>query len=374
MKVISTSGQYKLLYDDGSVVDEVERFIFFLSTCGKSPNTQRTYAYNLKLFYDFMISRKIDIKGLFDDKGNKPIDVLCSFIFWLQYPNAASNKFEFHGEKCKRSNRTVNAIMSSVLSFYQYLSSNNEINELSVYKIQRSCIQYKSFLYEMMHHKTESLTSILKKPVIATPVKAITRDQYIELLKHCNSNRDKLLLALLFEGGLRLGEALGIHFEDLDQLQDGIVKIIPRENNENSARVKEYAGGIIKLPDYVVNLILNYLTEIDEFDSDFLFITLRGKNKGIPLKPDTVEKKLQCLSNIVGYKVTPHMLRHGFATEKLEAGWQMIDIQAYLRHKSISSTQIYASYSDELKKEKIRDFLQSNNDIMRQTANELGNK
>lgn len=87
--------------------------------------------------------------------------------------------------------------MSSVLSFYQYLSSNNEINELSVYKIQRSCIQYKSFLYEMMHHKTESLTSILKKPVIATPVKAITRDQYIELLKHCNSNRDKLLLALL---------------------------------------------------------------------------------------------------------------------------------------------------------------------------------
>ncbi|WP_024857277.1 site-specific integrase [Ruminococcus albus] len=68
------------------------------------------------------------------------------------------------------------------------------------------------------------------------------------------------------------------------------------------------------------------------------------------MKADNVEKLFARLSKKVGYKVHPHMLRHGFATEKLEAGWQMVDIQAYLRHKNLSSTQIYATYSDELKK------------------------
>ena len=62
------------------------------------------------------------------------------------------------------------------------------------------------------------------------------------------------------------------------------------------------------------------------------------------------------------------MLRHGFATEKLEAGWQMMDIQAYLRHKNISSTQIYATYSNELKKEKMRQFFEKNQDDMKVIA------
>lgn len=65
------------------------------------------------------------------------------------------------------------------------------------------------------------------------------------------------------------------------------------------------------------------------------------------------------------------MLRHGFATEKLEAGWQMVDIQAYLRHKNISSTQIYANYSNELKKEIMRNFLNSKETEMKRYAEEI---
>ena len=65
------------------------------------------------------------------------------------------------------------------------------------------------------------------------------------------------------------------------------------------------------------------------------------------------------------------MLRHGFATEKLEAGWQRVDIQAYLRHKNISSTQIYANYSNELKKEIMRNFLNSKETEMKRYAEEI---
>lgn len=179
-------------------------------------------------------------------------------------------------------------------------------------------------------------------------------------------------MALLFEGGLRISEALGIHISDLNELESGIVKIIPRENNENGARVKNYAGGLIKLPDYVIDLILDYLCDdISDFSSDFLLLTLCGSNRGQPLKTGTVERLFERLSLKVGYKVHPHMLRHGFATEKLEAGWQMIDIKMYLRHKSITSTQIYATYSDSLKQKKMSEFLNNNSNRMRETANVL---
>ena len=57
-----------------------------------------------------------------------------------------------------------------------------------------------------------------------------------------------------------------------------------------------------------------------------------------------------------GIKVHPHMLRHGFAQEKLEAGWQLEQIQAYLRHKNPTSTEIYAQFTDALKISKMQEF------------------
>lgn len=365
--------RYLLLDDKYQIIDEVYRFLKYLDICGKSPSTLRSYALHLKLYYEYMHDNNIDVLALFDNKELKPVDILCRFIFWLQYPDAANGTFNLNGENAKRSNSTINTIMSTVLSFYQYLSSNNEVSEASVYKIKKTSYQYKSFLYEMMHHNTITLQSILRKPNPPKQVAAITRNQYIELIQATSNLRDKLMIALMFEGGLRLSETIGLHIEDLTEIQDGIISIVPRENNENNARVKNYAAGIIKVPDYIIDLIVLYLEEISEYNSEYLFINISGPNKGSPLRADTVEKLFLRLSKKINMKVTPHMLRHGFATEKLEAGWQMIDIQAYLRHKNLSSTQIYATYSNELKKEKMRNFFDQNADYMRKIANEIQN-
>lgn len=368
-KIVTDMGYRYLLVDNNyAVIDEVSRYLTFLDVCGKSPNTLRSYAYNLKLYYSYMRDKGYDPLKLFDNKNNKPIDILCSFMFWLQYPNTSRNHFEIDGEKCKRSNETVNTIMSTVLSFYQYLLSNNEISEMPVYKIQRVSTHYKSFLYEMTKHNANRFKSVLRKPEAPNRIEAITRDQYVELLHIDSSVRNRLLYSLLFEGGLRLGEALGLHLEDLCDLQDGIIKIVPRENNENGTRVKNYSAGIIKVPNYVVDLVLEYLQNRIAPDSQFLFLT---SDLDKPLSPDAVEKLFIRISNKVGFKVRPHMLRHGFATEKLMAGWQMVDIQAYLRHKNISSTQIYVTYSDEMKKEIMRRFLDINEKGMEIIANEL---
>lgn len=363
---------YLMLDDNMEIIDEINRFFKYLQACGKSPNTIRSYGYHLKLFYEYCNINGYSPKNIFQDPENKPVDILTGFMIWLQYPTQNRKVIHMCIDKPKRSNSTVNTIMAAVLSFYEYLSSNGEIDELPVYRFQHTQATYKTFLSELMHHDLCKKKSILKKKSYQKPIKALKRSQYVELIKLCECRRDKLLVAFMFEGGMRLSEVLGFHIKDLTQLEDGIVYIVPRENNENGARVKQYAGGVIKLPDYVVDILVDYISEdIGEIDTDYLFLTQKGKNKGKALKAYAVEKLFQKFSKKLGYKVHPHMLRHGFATEKLEAGWSMTDIQAYLRHKSINSTEIYAVYSDNLKKEKMRNFLYKYSKEMKAIANEI---
>lgn len=354
--------RYILLNDSYEPVDHVNRFLKFCDITGKSPNTLRSYAFHLKAYYEFMERHGYSILNLCANEGRGPIEILSEFMAYLECPNAASKVIDFQKLEPAHSNSSINVIVGTVLSFYRYLSQNKEIQEIDFYRQQLFAPQVKSFLSELVGNRRKLYHSILRKRIPERKVEYITRSQFNELFFLCNNLRDRLLVSLLFEGGLRISEALGIHLQDLNQLEDGIVKIVPRENNENGARVKNHAAGQILLPPYVIDIVLDYInTEILDYSSDFLFLNLCGPSKGAPLKANTVTGLFNRLSQQLGYKVTPHMLRHGFATEKLEAGWQMEDISAYLRHKSLQSTQVYAHYSDVLKKEKMRDYLDAQN-------------
>ena len=376
MKVQSISTEsgerYLLLDDDYSVIEPVRRYLKYLDICGRSPHTLRTYAYHLKLYYDYLALQGIDALEVASAPGARPADTLSGFLFWLQYPESAQGIVHLSAEVSVRSDNSVNQILNAVLGFYQYLAANREIRELEVYQTQRRSRQYKPFLYELMHHKAELSRSMFKKRLPKPELKYITRKQYETLLTCAGTRRDRLLLALLFEGGLRLSEALGMHIEDLCRLEDGVFRIVPREDNRNGARVKRNAAGIIKVPDYVVDLAVKYLvSDLMEYDTDYVFINYTGKFAGEPMSLSGAEKLFDRLSRRAGFEVHPHMLRHGFATEKLEAGWELVDIQVYLRHKNIVSTQIYAQYTDELKKEKMRAFLQQKEEDMRRIAHAI---
>ena len=353
----SKGTRYILLDDDYKPVTIINKYLKYLDNLGKSPNTQRSYAYDLLLYMEYMKAKDLDVLELCTNPEQGPVDILSEFVLWLQYPDYAQGIIHIYQEDCARSNKTVNHIMSAVLDFYRYLSANGEIKQLEVYRMQMVGGQFKPFLYELIKHKTQVMSSIFKKPIVSEPVRAITRKEYNIIFQACVNNRDKLLIALLFEGGLRLNEALGLHVSDISEIEDKILYIVARENNENGARVKGNAEGVIYLPDYVVDLLLNYINEdVLEYDSDFLFINLYGNNKGNPLKDSTIEQLFIRLSKKTGIKVHPHMLRHGFAQEKLEAGWQLEQIQAYLRHKNPTSTEIYAQFTDALKISKMQEF------------------
>ncbi len=373
VRFIQDENKYILEGTDTSSLTEANKWLHYLAATGKSPNTVRSYAYHLCLWLRFCEVKDTDCLKVFANTECRPVDFFTDFLCWLQYPDLHEGILHLSKEAPQRSNRTLNLIMSAVLSFYEYLSSNNALSELPVYRTQRINSAYKSFLSELYHHSLTTQSSLLKKPVVTNPVEYITREQYHEMIQHCYLLRDKLILSLLFEGGLRLGEALGIHLCDLDQLEEGVIRITPRENNENGARVKRLAEGIIKIPDYVVTWILRYLsTDLADFDTDYLFVSFSGPRKGLALKPDSVEKLFQRISDEMHTDIHPHMLRHGFATEKLASGWELIDIQAYLRHKSIHTTEIYAFYSNDLKIRNMQKFFTDNYEKMKETANAIG--
>lgn len=350
--------RFIVLDDSYTPIQDINRYLKYLDNVGKSPNTQRSYAYALCSFYRFMAQEKIHVLELCSNPDYGPIDILGKFVLWLQYPDYVNGIYHVSQESCVRSDRTVNHTITVVLQFYEYLAANNLIQSLDVYRAQMVQPGIKPFLCELVRTRVRRRSSILKKAVEKKPVAAISREEYTILFSLAKNRRDRLLLALLFEGGLRLNEALGIHISDLSHIEDNVIYIVARENNQNFARVKNHAEGTIYLPDYVIDLLLEYLNEdVLDFDSDFLFLNLYGKEKGSPLKDNAVEQMFLRLSNKAGIKVHPHMLRHGFAQEKLEAGWEIQEVQAYLRHKHPTTTEIYAHYTDAIKLAKMQNFI-----------------
>ena len=166
------------------------------------------------------------------------------------------------------------------------------------------------------------------------------------------------MIALIFESGIRLGEALGLRKSDI-VIWDNKIKIVARENKENGASVKNKAEGEIIIPSYICDLYIKYMQEeyIDNKEG-YIFINLKGPNKGYAMKAITVQKLFNRLSNITGIKVNPHMLRHSHATELIEiGGWDCINVKDRLRHRQIQTTiNTYVHLSDKYKKKKYKEY------------------
>lgn len=356
---------YVLLDDELHVINEVKDFMAFLYPT-KSPNTLKTYCNDLKLFYTFCDKMDYEPLKISCNPEKGAMNILSEFVTWLQYPEYIELGVVEDNREPERTPHTVNAIMAGVLMFYQYLAINNKIYELPIYSMVNAKKKYKPFLYELTNNIQKVRNSLLTVKSAQRTVEPISRETFNLLYNACTNRRDKILVALLFEGGLRVSEALGLHLSpDMDKLQDRKIQIIARENNENGARVKRYSEGTILIPHYLQNLINDYLIyDIANYNSEFLLLNLNGSTKGQPMKYQNTYDLFARLSKKIGEDVHPHMLRHGFAQEKMDNDWTIEEIQAYLRHKNPASTGLYAKMKEEKKKSKIEEFYKQREEIL----------
>ena len=353
---ISTVGDiYFLVEDSGKLIIPVYRYMLFLRLNNKSINTNKVYCCHLKLYFEWLELKKLDYHSAIAT-NNRVLTNLSNFKFWLKYPDYNESVIPINGFKSKRESVTINQIMNAVLCFYDFLVQDEKLPELDVYKEVRINSQFNGFLDELITKKEKAIANIFREKVPKKAVKYISREQYKKVYDACNNQRDKIIVGLLFEGGLRVSELIGLNIVDLKDIRNNKVVIKLREDPNNpDAFVKNGSEGAVFIPDYLRDEIIDYLTTtLVDVKTDYLIVNLYSKvNRYKPMKRDTIEDIISRLGKKVGIEgLHPHMLRHSIAVDMLEKGIDMVQIKDKLRHKNISTTSnIYAEVNDKARKE-----------------------
>jgi integrase/recombinase XerD len=125
--------------------------------------------------------------------------------------------------------------------------------------------------------------------------------------------RDRFLFALLFQTGMRVGQALGLRHGDLVTWENRI-EIVSREDNANGARGKGGSGSV-PVGAELMRLYAQYMhVEYGSLDSDYVFVNLWGGQVGRPMTYATVNDVVLRTRRDVGFRFTPHWFRHTYAT------------------------------------------------------------
>lgn len=321
-----------------------------------SPNTIRTYCYNLWYFIVFL-----EIKGFqILDLDGKP-DILTKFKLWLKnpyrfYENVEMLVFDYEEDDLKVN--TVNAIIDRVSSLFLWLKATGRIKDNPViYRnvMVSNTMREKDLLAHTRRNKTLQ-KNVLKSKVPQVIPKTIEELNFKKYLDTVNLLRDKIILLILKEGGLRSGELLGIKLEDIDYGEQGIY-IRFRDDNINGSRAKAGYGRdrFVHLPSDLMVLIDRYISSDwvnSDPNNDFLFVVVNSNNlieNGKPMKKSTLTSILNHYNKKTGIKINTHKLRHTHVTELareyLSKGepinWKYISER--VGHKDVTTTMgIYA--------------------------------
>lgn len=216
------------------------------------------------------------------------------------------------------SKNTIAKKITSARSFYKYLARNNKIKS-----------------------NPFSLCSLPKKDKLLP--KFLYYNELEEMFSSCDDSnlgiRNRCILELLYATGMRVGELVNIKLNDID-LKEKYIKILGKGNKERIVYFGDYAKEYLEKYIYEVrdNLLKNK-------KSDYLFINNSGTNlssRGVELIIKNIIKETSIKSNI-----TPHVLRHTFATHLLNEGCDILSVQELLGHESLRATQIYTHITNE---------------------------
>lgn len=188
----------------------------------------------------------------------------------------------------------------------------------------------------------------LESPKIRRALPGYLRLEEVEkLLEQANVKtalglRDRAMLELLYSTGLRVSELTSLRVSDLDA-KVGCVRCIGKGDKERIVPVGKKALGIVDK--YLREARPQLFSKGKTLNSHSLFVNRRG----VPLSRVGVWKILSAYGRRAGLRValTPHMLRHSFATHLLERGADLRSVQLMLGHADISTTQIYTHVVEE---------------------------
>ncbi|NQU67593.1 MAG: tyrosine recombinase [Candidatus Marinimicrobia bacterium] len=281
--------------------DYLDQFIEYISFERMySSHTIRSYKNDLEEYLAFLQSYDTSVKVTKTEKS--------SIQFFLQ-------KLSEKGLTA----RTVARKLATLKSFYKYLFLNQvtQKNIAATVKTPKLPKHLPDFL------KTSEAKSLMELPDLST----------------IEGKRDRLILELFYSTGVRISELINIKLKDI-QVENRIIRILGKGNKER----------LVIFSSYVAEAYKQYMIEIvkhnDIQSQEYLFPSIRkskSNNSSNHICQKTVynivKKYLRQISN--NEKLSPHSIRHTFATHLLNNGADLVAVKELLGHSSLSSTQIY---------------------------------
>jgi len=268
----------------------------FLNTLDKeygfSPKTVESYGYELKLYKEFLDYKKINYLKITKEE-------IRSYLRYL--------------DDLKYKTATISANLSALRSFYSYLVSNDLINTNPFKRVNNP-------------KKERKLPNFLNQLEIEDLLEFYSLEDSLNV-------RNRLIIEVLYATGLRVSELVNIEIKNIN-FSEQTIKVLGKGNKERMVFFGDYAKELLEvyLQKFRKELLKNNA-------NDYLFLN----NKGNRLSSRSVEIILKKAidSSAIKNKVTPHTIRHTFATHLLNNGADIKSVQELLGHESLSTTQIY---------------------------------
>ncbi len=281
----------------------VDEFLSYLNLQKRfSPLTTKNYAIDLKQFFNFLNQ-----------------EVYVSLLDEISYQHVRSFIASLIDKK--KSTVSVNRKISCLKSFFKYALKNNLILNNPMQKIQGPKM-------------TKRLPIFIDEPQIEKIFNQFKFDPGFEGI------RNRLLIDILYQTGLRRAELINLKETDLDLISLQL-KVLGKRNKER----------IIPFSILLKRSIQEYLIikQANNLNNPFLFVNI----KNIQLSPQALTKVVSQILDAVttNKKKSPHILRHTFATHLLNRGADINAVKELLGHANLSATQIYTHNSiEKLKK------------------------
>ncbi len=277
----------------------INRFIKYLTNEKRYPDTTITsYTKDLDNYYSFIIAKKINYKTITKDE-------IRSYLKYL--------------DELKYSKSTISRILSTLRHFYTYLVINKitSKNEFKLIKNPKKDKKLPNFL------QSDELDKIFSVIDTSTPL----------------GLRNRLIIELLYATGLRVSEITSLKVNDID-LNNHEIKVYGKGGKER----------IVLFGDYALYYLKEYLSSsrvelLNNKKSPYLLINHNGEeltSRGVEYIIDEIVK--ECA---LKHHISPHVLRHTFATDMLNNGADLKSVQELLGHSSLSTTQIYTHITND---------------------------
>jgi site-specific recombinase XerD len=280
------------------------------------PNTLRAVAHDLKTFFSVV--------------AKDPVEVSTADIFdFIADQRGDRTVVRIADRESGLSARTIARRLSSISGFYAFLVARGD-TPVASNPVPRG-------LSTRRRGGKRREVPLVRVP--RTLPKILSPAEVTALLNSLRTHRDRAMVYAMVLGGLRRCEVLSLRLGDIQ---------VP----ERSLFIAEGKGGhqrVIPISNTFFTAVGDYLREErPSCETDKVFLTLKGPNRGKPMTADGVDKVLQAAKARAGLgRATCHQLRHTCLTRLREAGMELEAVQAQAGHASIESTRIYLHLTDD---------------------------